>query len=62
MEEFFFSEDGETVDQVAKRGGGCLIPGSIQGQVGWGSEQPDLVEDVPAHGRVVGLADLRGPF
>ena len=28
-------------------------PGSVQGQVGWGFEQPDLVEDVPAHGRGV---------
>ena len=25
--------------------------GSVQGQVGWSSEQPGLVEDVPAHGR-----------
>ncbi|PKU41041.1 rna-directed dna polymerase from mobile element jockey- hypothetical protein [Limosa lapponica baueri] len=30
---------------VAKRGGRCAIPGNIQDQVGWGSEQPDLVED-----------------
>jgi len=34
------------------------FPGNIQGQVGWGFEQPDLVEDVPAHCRVVGLDDL----
>ncbi|KAK4832428.1 hypothetical protein QYF61_023107 [Mycteria americana] len=27
---------------------GCLLPGSVQGQVGWGFEQPDLVEGVPA--------------
>ena len=27
---------------------------SIQGQVGWSSEQPGLVEDAPAHGRRVG--------
>jgi len=26
--------------------------------LGWGSEQPDPVEDVPAHCRVVGLDDL----
>ena len=37
---------------------GCPIPGNIPGQVGRGSEQPDLVEDVPAHGRGVGLGDL----
>jgi len=29
-------------------------PGSVQGQVGWSSEQPGLVEDVPAHGRGIG--------
>ena len=34
------------------------MPGNIQGQVGWGSEQPDLVEGVPDHGRGVGLDDL----
>lgn len=25
------------------------VPGNIPGQAGQGSEQPDLVEDVPAH-------------
>jgi len=29
------------------------LPGSVQGQLGWSSEQPGLVEDVPAHGREV---------
>jgi len=33
---------------------GCLLPGSVPGQVGWSSEQPGLVEGVPAHGRGVG--------
>jgi len=33
-------------------------PGNIHGQVGRGSEQPDLVEGVPAYGRGVGLDDL----
>jgi len=32
----------------------CPLPGSVQGQVGWSSEQPGLVEDVPAHGREIG--------
>lgn len=27
------------------------IPGNIQDPVGWNSEQPELVEDVPAHYR-----------
>ena len=45
---------GETLEQVAQRGSGGPIPGNIQGQVGQGSEQPGLVEDVPAHCRGVG--------
>lgn len=36
--------------RVAQRGGGCPITGNIQGQVGWSSVQPDLVEDVIAGG------------
>jgi len=31
-------QDGEAVAQVAQTGGGCPIPGDIQGQAGWGSE------------------------
>ncbi|PKU46762.1 hypothetical protein llap_2921 [Limosa lapponica baueri] len=30
------------------------IPGSVQGQAGWGFEQPALVGGVPTHGRGVG--------
>jgi len=33
---------------------GCPLHGCAQGQVGWGFEQPGLVESVPAHGRGVG--------
>lgn len=36
--------------QLAKTGRGTL---HLQGQAGRGSEQPDLVESVPAHGRQV---------
>jgi len=49
---------GETLAQVAQAGGRCSIPGNIQGQVGQGSERPDLVEDVPAHCRGRGLDGL----
>ena len=35
---------------------------SLQGQVGWGIEQPGLVGDVPAHDRGLELDDLSGPF
>ena len=56
--EYGVSEGGETLAQVAQKGGRCPIPGNIQGQVGWGSEQPGLVEDVPVHCRGVGPDDL----
>ncbi|KAK4831509.1 hypothetical protein QYF61_018093, partial [Mycteria americana] len=42
---------GETLEQVAQRSCRCPVIGSVQGQAGWGFEQPALVEDVPAHGR-----------
>jgi len=58
MKEIFYNEGCETLERVDQRGGRRLIPGNIQGQVGRGSEQPDLVEDVPAHCRGVGLDDL----
>jgi len=35
-----------------------LKSSNIKGQVGRGSEQPDPVEDVPAHCRGFGLDDL----
>jgi len=50
---------GETLAEVAQRGGRCPIPGNIPGQTGRGSEKPDVVEDVPAHGRGVGLGHLQ---
>jgi len=43
-----------TMEQAAQRSCGCPLPGSVQGQVGWGSEQPRPMEGVPAHGRGVG--------
>ena len=33
-EKVFNSEGGEALKQVAQRGGGCRIPGDIQGQAG----------------------------
>ena len=48
MEEIFYHEGGETLERVAQRGTGDPIPGNIPGQVGRGSEQPGLVEDIPA--------------
>jgi len=49
---------GETLKRVAQRGSGGPIPRNIQGQVGLGSGQPGLAEDVPAPCRGVGLDDL----
>ena len=54
----FYDEGDEALEQVPQRGGRCPIPGNIQGQVGWASEIPNLVEDFPAHCRGVGLDDL----
>jgi len=44
--------------QVAQGGRGGPFPVNTEGQVGRGSEQPDLVEDVPPHCRGVELHDL----
>jgi len=41
-------------NQAALRSCGCPLPRSVQGQVGWGSEQNGLVEGGPAHVRGVG--------
>lgn len=54
----FYNGGGGTLAQVAQRGGRCLIPGNIRGQVGQGSEQPDLVENVPAYCRGVGIDEF----
>ena len=31
---FFYTESGEALAQVVQRGGGCPVPGDIQGQAG----------------------------
>jgi len=57
-EEILRHESGETLAQAAQRSCGCPLPGRVQGQVGWSSEEPDLVEDVPADGRGLEPDDL----
>ena len=37
-------------------------PGSIQGQAGWGVEQPGLEGGVPAYSRGLEWNDLKGSF
>ena len=54
----FSAVSGETLEQVAQRGCGCPLPGSIQGQAGQGCEQPGLVGGVPAYSRGLELDDL----
>lgn len=56
---FFYSGDDEA---LAQRAGSCPIPEDTQGQVGWDSEQTDLVEDVCDHCREVGLDGLSKSF
>ena len=46
------------LEQVAQRCGGCPMHGDIQGQAGWGSEQPDVAVGIPVHCRGVGLGGL----
>jgi len=38
----FFTLGGVTLERVAQGVCGCPFPGSIQGQAGWGFEQPGL--------------------
>jgi len=38
------------------------LPGSIQGQAGWGFEPPGSEGGVPAYSRRLELDDLKGPF
>ena len=40
---FFYDKRGETLEQVAQRGGGRPVPGDTQGQAGRASEQSDLL-------------------
>ena len=49
----FFTEGGDTLEQVAQGGCGCPIPEGIQGQAGCSSGQPGLVVGDPAHSRGV---------
>ena len=49
----FFTEGGNTLEQVVQGGCGCLIPGGIQGHAGCGSGQPGLVVGDPAYSRGV---------
>ena len=47
-EVFFYVKGSEALEQVAQRGSGCPILGDIQGQAGWGSDQPNLTSSCPS--------------
>lgn len=53
-EEVLYYEGGEAPEHVAQSSCGCLIPGNVQGQVGWGSKQPGQVKCVSTHVRGMG--------
>jgi len=40
---------GEALEQVCQRSCGGLLPGSVQGQAGWGFELPGLVDGAPTY-------------
>lgn len=46
------------MEHVVQRISGCLIPYSLQGQVGQGLEKPGVVYDIPTHGRGLESHDL----
>lgn len=43
--------------ELAQRSGGYLTSQSVQGQLGWVFELADLIEDVLAYCKAVGLVD-----
>ena len=58
----FFTVRVVRLERVAQRGCGCPLLGSIQGQAGWGFEQPGLVGGIPAYSRGLERDGLKGPF
>jgi len=50
------------LEQVAQRGCGCPLPGSIQCHAVWAFEQPGLEGGIPAYSRGLELGDLQGLF
>lgn len=50
LERNFKKKGGEALEKFAQQSCGYPTPGKVQGQAGWGSEQPGLVEGVSANG------------
>lgn len=53
-----FKTKEDRFQQVAQKSWGCPIPASVQGQVGQGFEESDLVKDIAAHARGIAVDDL----
>ena len=53
-EEILYSQDGEALAHAAQSNCGCSIPGGVQGHIGWGPGQPELVGGGSSNGKVVG--------
>lgn len=49
-------------DKLPREGGGCPVSGNMGSQDGWGTEQPDPVEDVTAYCTGIGSHDPRRPL
>ncbi len=45
---------GKALEQAARRGCGCPVPGGVQGQFGWGHWQPGLMLNGEVGGPVCG--------
>lgn len=58
----FCNDDGEALALIAQKRDRHPILGNVQGQVGQGSVQSDLVKDVSVHCRGVKLWHLKGSF
>lgn len=58
QKEVLCCEGAEALEQIVQRSCGCPIPGGVQGQAAWNSEQPGLVESVPAVAEGLKLDDL----
>ncbi|PKU37848.1 hypothetical protein llap_11847 [Limosa lapponica baueri] len=51
-------DDSRLLRKVLLSSGNCVCKLSVEGQAGLAFEQPDLVKDVPVHGRTGWLDDL----
>ena len=56
-ENILYGEGSKALEQVAQRGGWYIDPEDMQGQTGWGSEQPDWAVGIPVCCRGVELDD-----